>query len=235
MFEIELPVCDGGISHIEFNAKRIVSNMLICAKPGQIRHTVFPFKCYYVHMIIHDDTLQEILINAPVFLETDMTERYHVIFERLIKCYHTFAESEALMLQSLVLELIYRISREPCGSVPKRNGANHAQTIERALRYIKEHLTEELTLETVSKAVSVSPVYFHNLFKKAVGRTLRVYVEEQRIKKAANLLLSSNDTLTQIAFECGFSSQSYFSCVFKRKMKMTPREYVKEIYEKYEV
>ena len=103
------------------------------------------------------------------------------------------------------------------------------------MKYIKENLTENLTLENVAKAMSISPIHFHNTFKTAVGKTLRVYIEEQRIKRATNLLLTTNFSLTQIAYDCGFSSQSYFSYVFKRKMKVTPREYVREIYNKYEI
>ena len=76
MFEIELPIESGGVSYIDTNAKRIDTNMLICAKPGQIRHTKFPFKCYYVHMIIHDSSLYDTLMNTPDFLETDKKETY---------------------------------------------------------------------------------------------------------------------------------------------------------------
>ena len=76
---------------------------------------------------------------------------------------------------------------------------------------------------------------FHNSFKKAVGPTLREYVEEQRIKKAITLLTATHLTLTQIAFECGFSSQSYFSFVFKRRTGKTPRQYANEINKLYEL
>lgn len=64
--------------------------------------------------------------------------------------------------------------------------------------------------------------------------TLREYVEEQRIKKAIHLLLTTDRSLTAVAYECGFSSQSYFSYVFKRKMKTTPRQYIDSLYQKYE-
>ena len=47
MFEIELPIEIGGISYINTNTMPITPNMLICAKPGQTRHTKFPFKCYF--------------------------------------------------------------------------------------------------------------------------------------------------------------------------------------------
>lgn len=80
----------------------------------------------------------------------------------------------------------------------------------------------------------LSPIHFHNCFKSAVGKTLHEYVEEQRIKVAVNLLLTTDLTLTQIAFQCGFSSQSYFSYVFKRKMQTTPRKYVEQLNNLYE-
>ena len=63
--------------------------------------------------------------------------------------------------------------------------------------------------------------------------TIHEYVEEQRIKKAANMLITTDYTLAEIAYECGFSSQSYFSYAFKRKMNKTPREYAKEVFERY--
>ena len=57
--------------------------------------------------------------------------------------------------------------------------------------------------------------------------------EPERIRKACGLLLSTDWTLTRIAQECGFASQSYFSFAFKRKMEMTPREYTRSMAERY--
>ena len=110
MFEIELPMEEGGISYIDGNSKRINSNMIICAKPGQVRHTKFPFKCYYVHMIIHGGSLYDSLMCIPDFFETDMGDIYKSIFQKLMKHYNTLSDSEEIILQSLILELIYTIS-----------------------------------------------------------------------------------------------------------------------------
>ena len=235
MFEIELPIEDGGISYIDSNSKQINPNMIICAKPGQVRHTKFPFKCYYVHMIIHSGVLYDILINTPDFFETEKSNIYKDIFVKLIKHYSTLADSEEIILQSLLLELIYAIKKDSTLKNKNGNFTNNYSKVEKSLSYIKEHLTEDLSLDKVAKSVSFSPIHFHNTFKTAVGKTLRDYIEEQRIKKAANLLLTTNYSLTQIAYECGFSSQSYFSYVFKRRMKKTPREYAKENYNNYKI
>ncbi len=234
-FEIELPLEDGGISHIDGNAMPITPNMLICAKPGQQRHTKFPYKCFFLHILLHGDTLYETLMNTPDFLIPGQTDVYQEIFTKLLKHYRTEPHNE-IILQSLVLELIYNISQDAAKSVgQKAAGHRNEGSMEQALRYIQTHLTEDLRLETVAKAVSVSPIHFHNVFKAAMGMTLREYVEEQRIKKSIQLLTETDCSLTEIAFACGFSSQSYFSYVFKRKMHQTPREYVQTIYSKYEL
>lgn len=235
MFEIELPVENGGISYINKNSKQINKNMIICAKPGQERHTKFPFKCYYVHMIIHNGLLHDLLMSTPDFIETSKRDVYKDIFERLIKFYNTLNDTDEVILHSLLLKLIYTINKDSAYKNKNGNLINNYPIIEDSLKYIKEHLTEDLTLENVAKIMSFSPIHFHNTFKVAVGKTLRDYVEEQRIKKSINLLTTTNYSLTKIAYECGFSSQSYFSYAFKRRMNKTPREYVKDINERYEI
>jgi len=47
--------------------------------------------------------------------------------------------------------------------------------------------------------------------------------------------MTTDHTLTEIAFDCGFSSQSYFSYVFKRRIGKTPREYIQEINSRYAI
>lgn len=233
MFEIELPIEDGGVSFIDANSRLIRTNMIICAKPGQDRHTKFPFKCYYVHMIIHDEKLYNTLINTPDFFEIENADTYKALFEKLIDHYNKLEDNEAVLLQSLILELIYKISKDSNTVLNKAHSQRNGMMMEEVLIYIKEHLTEDLSLKKVSDFAAVSPIYFHNIFKRSVGKTLREYVEEQRIKQAIHLLLSTDESLTRVAFECGFSSQSYFSYVFKRKMGKTPRDYVRGIYSKY--
>ena len=236
MFEIELPVEDGGISYINDLAKPISQSTLICAKPGSTRHTKFPFECYYVHLILKEGYLYESLCELPDFLDTEKADVYRSIFTRIIKYYDTLTAREEIILQSLLLELIYNLIRdaEKIKSTQGDKGGSHA-AIEKAVNYIKANLTEDLSLKTVAKAMSVSHIHFHNTFRAAVGKTVREYVEEQRLKKAVDLLVTTDLTLTEIAFECGFSSQSYFSYVFKRKTNKTPREYIREINGKYEI
>jgi hypothetical protein len=74
MFELELPIGSGGISYINDESHPITENMVICAKPGQIRHTRLPFKCYYIHMIVNDGYLGDILTTLPNYIDLSDTD-----------------------------------------------------------------------------------------------------------------------------------------------------------------
>ena len=236
MFEIELPIENGGVSFIENEKNEIKTDTIICAKPGQTRHTKLPFKCYYIHMIVEDGEFYDLLMNLPNFIKTRKQQKYAEIYERIIKHYENGLILDELITQSLVLELVYLLVNDS----EKLKFSNTFKTgsfksIDKIIKYIKLNLTDNLSLESVAKVAGFSPIHFHNTLKSATGMTLRDFVEEQRIKRAANLLVSTDKTLTEIAYECGFSSQSYFSFAFKRKMKMTPREYVKQNLSKYDI
>ena len=235
MFEIEIPIEDGGVSYIDSESSKIYSDIVICAKPGQIRHTKLPFKCYYIHMIIENGLLYETLLNIPSYIKTQRKEIYKGIFEKLCKYYDSALENDRLMVHGLILELIHLLTNDSQKQYYKDNksGSNRL-VIDKAIKYIKDNITEDLALESVAKYVNLSPVHFHNRFKSATGKTLHQYVEERRIKKASHLLITTDWSLTRISAEVGFSSQSYFSFVFKRVMNMTPREYAKSINERYE-
>lgn len=231
MFEIELPAEDGGVSYIGENFHNISKNTIILAKPDEIRHTKFPFKCFYVHVLVKDEQLSRILSSLPSFMETDRVDFYKEIFVEMVNRFNSRDEFDNILADSLLLKLIYALSKE--FSFKNKWGLSHNHVVEKAISYVNGHFTENLSLEKVAEAVSCSPIHFHNTFKKNVGRTLRDFIEEKRIKKSTDLLITTDFSLTEIAYECGFSSQSYFSYVFKRRMKMTPRQYVKEINARY--
>lgn len=234
MFEIEIPIEDGGIAYTNHEAVPITTDLVVCAKPGQERHTKGPFKCYYIHMELREGDLYDILTSLPTYIKTDKKEEYARIFQQMCACSEIAVEEDEILLHSLVLQLVHLLLTDS-----KRHNTrlqmkgNNYVVIERVLNYIQENLSSDLSLEAVSSFAGFSPVHFHKLFFKATGRTLREYVEGQRIKKAMQLLLSTKMNLTQIAYECGFASQSHFSYVFKRKMNVTPREYVRNVSDRY--
>ncbi|MBQ8583613.1 MAG: helix-turn-helix transcriptional regulator [Clostridia bacterium] len=234
MFELELPIGNGGLSYINDESYPIHENMVICAKPGQIRHTRLPFKCYYIHMIVTDGYLGDILTSLPNYIDFSDTEQIKKIFISLYEHYNTGISNDDILLQSLILKLIYILGESSVSVIKSAPKSNNHKTIERTLEYINNNLSADLTLERLASAANFNAIYFHKLFKASTGKTLHEYVEDQRIKKSISLLISTNMTLAEIAYECGFSSQSYFSYAFKKKNGFTPREYAKKIQLKYE-
>ena len=235
MFELEIATADGGISYIDDEYRNIKDGMIICAKPGQLRHTGLSFICYYVHLIVTEGQLYDILSSVPNYPSLENTDEIKEIFREICKHYEVSEPSGEIIIQSLILKLIYLIGKarthELKNHTPKPN--NH-EVIEKTLTYINNNLTSPLKLQELAERAKFSKIYFHKLFKSSVGKTLGDYVEEQRIKRAIGLLVSSDMTLTAIAYECGFSSQSYFSYAFKRRMGTTPREYAKNVFKRYE-
>lgn len=235
MFEIELPLNRGGISFIDDTSHQISENTIICVKPGQTRHTYLPFKCYYIHMIVDGGQIFDTLSTLPNYIEIEDTSELRDTFASLTEYYNTGVAEDDIMLQSLVMKIVYLLGRySPIRNAVHTPKSNNSRVIESTLKYIDENLTEPLSLEVLSEKANFSPIYFHKLFRTSTGKTLHEYVEEKRIKKSVDLLTSTEMTLTEIAYECGFSSQSYFSYAFKKRMKLTPRAYAKTIALKYE-
>lgn len=96
--------------------------------------------------------------------------------------------------------------------------------IKEIYQYIHQNLSENLSLETLSKHVHVTPSYLSRLFKKDTGISLSTYISQKRIEKAKNLLASAY-RITDISGMVGFESSKYFSQVFKKETGQTPKEY----------
>jgi AraC-like DNA-binding protein len=97
--------------------------------------------------------------------------------------------------------------------------------IARAKQFILDHLTEQLSLGQVSKAVNTSIFYFCKIFRKVTGITFTEFVSRARTEKAKGLLLNPNLRVSEIAFEVGFQSLTHFNRTFKTVVGQSPTEY----------
>ena len=104
MFELELPIESGGVSYIDSTSHPIEENMVICAKPGQVRHTRMPFKCYYIHLTVKDGRLFDILNSLPNYIDIQDTTRLREIFTAMCAHHLSGQSGDELMLQSLLME-----------------------------------------------------------------------------------------------------------------------------------
>lgn len=101
-------------------------------------------------------------------------------------------------------------------------------TVQKACHYIRECVTEGVTLTQLAAHVGLSRYHLLRVFHKEVGMPPHAYLESVRINKAKQFL-EQGLSLTEVAYETGFSDQSHFSNRFKRMIGVTPGQYAQEL------
>lgn len=91
--------------------------------------------------------------------------------------------------------------------------------------YMENHYHKALTLEEVADQIGISSYYLSKLFKDHFQVTFIEYLTNIRMKKAKELLLDSTIPLKEIALTIGYKDPNYFSRVFKKETKLSPRDY----------
>lgn len=97
--------------------------------------------------------------------------------------------------------------------------------VRRSMRLIQEHLADNVEMEQLARDVGLSRPHFFKLFKKQTGVTPNLYLNTLRAEQAILDLLSSDKTVTDIAFDLGFSSQASFTRFFSSNTGIAPSEY----------
>jgi two-component system, response regulator YesN len=105
--------------------------------------------------------------------------------------------------------------------------SKNREVVVRAKNYIMEHFTEPITVDDAANTVGLSRSYFLQLFKESGGITFSDYLTSLRISKAKELLLKTEKSITDIAFEVGFNDSNYFSKVFNDSMRVSPSKFRK--------
>lgn len=95
----------------------------------------------------------------------------------------------------------------------------------KARTYIDRNFGRDITLEEVSREVSVSPHYFSKLFKSETGENFIDYLTSVRISKAKEYLEGGKFSVKEICYQVGYSDPNYFSRIFKRVVGVTPTEF----------
>lgn len=104
----------------------------------------------------------------------------------------------------------------------QRTKLKRAETI---LYYIQNHYHEKITSQTLSDLCYMNESHFCRFFKKNFGKTPLAYINEYRIEKACDMLLSTTASITEIALSSGFEDINYFSRTFKKLKGVSPSQF----------
>ena len=94
--------------------------------------------------------------------------------------------------------------------------------INNAVQYINDHFSEKITTVQLAELTHLSEGHFCNTFKEATGLTAKEYINEVRIKNAADLIKSTDMTIAEAAMYSGFPDANYFTKMFKKLIGTTP-------------
>ncbi|MBW1722830.1 MAG: helix-turn-helix transcriptional regulator [Deltaproteobacteria bacterium] len=97
--------------------------------------------------------------------------------------------------------------------------------IKKAVRFIRNHFREPLTLDQVAMESGMSKYHFARVFKVSTGMTFKEYHNRRRIEEAKALLCNRTMRVTDVCYEVGFNDISYFDRVFRRLVGVNPTSY----------
>lgn len=126
-----------------------------------------------------------------------------------------------------VLDALTQVNYEVLGVVSGNINHQQAQRIERVFEYITLHYSENISSQMMADMLHLTDSSFCRFFQKHTQKTFKQVLNEYRILQACKMLSFSEKSIELIAYETGYSNQSFFNRVFKEKMYKTPLAYRK--------
>jgi len=150
------------------------------------------------------------------------------LFQSLIKLNFLLLDLDISYLEKeeLIYEFLFNLFSKYTSSKLIKNNKyeQYNEVITKSKEYMHQNLNLNITIKDISDYLNISQFYFIKIFKLHTKTTPYKYMLNYKIIKAKKLL-EKDFTLSQIAFDLGFSDQSHFNKVFKNYVACTPNEY----------
>lgn len=135
------------------------------------------------------------------------------------------------------MNLLYELSRDPEMTVLSSSpdaitqGKHLSRRITQICDYIDEHYGSMIYLNDIANVACMSEGAVSRFFKQQTGKNISNYIIEVRISMAARQLIDTNKNISEICYDCGFTSISNFNRQFKRLKGKNPRDF-RDLYQK---
>ncbi|WP_299654966.1 AraC family transcriptional regulator [uncultured Tateyamaria sp.] len=120
----------------------------------------------------------------------------------------------------LVMRLAYNLTVVAHVNLRAKN--QNASRFQAVLDHIAQNLPDRMSLDELASIANLSPYHFARVFRDTMGHSPHQYIKLQRVAVAKQMLKRSDEPIAAIAYDCGFSSQSHMTDVFKKTLGVTP-------------
>ena len=160
--------------------------------------------------------------------EGDQREQLRLLLQNLENALDDNGFAGELLSRTCFLQLLIHLNRAMVSDHTNRDksASRNDPKIERTLSYINDHLSEELSVDTLARQVYTSKYHFMRRFKELTGCSVHRYITQKRLLAAAALLRSGVSAQNACA-RCGFQDYSAFQRAFRAQFGMTPRDMLK--------
>lgn len=191
---------------------------LLAAFPGSALET------RYVAPFLGDPAMEDCRLSPGVPWQEE-------ILDRISRAYALFEERPfgyELRLTVLLQEIwLLLLENRPQGAAVSHSRRQENTAVQGILSYISRNFSQHVTLEDISRAVSLSGSECCRVFKKVTGDTIFSCLKSYRLARSMELLRDTQLSVSQIAYDAGFCSASYFIEVFRARKEVTPLQYRK--------
>ena len=195
------------VSHQPYTCRSVVFDSgIVAGAPGSV------FDIRYVRPVTEE---------GPRFLAFWQTEENTVFFEQMERIFdvcRTETDGYEFAVRDALSQILFLIKTRGRVRATEPLTRQREQRIKQMMEWINERLGENLTIRDISESVNIGERECYRLFRQYLHCSPLEYVNRRRIYAAASRIADTDDTLTQIALDCGFPTPSYFTKLFRRYM-----------------
>lgn len=229
---IDLTYIVGGKAEYLVNGTRYIvkTGDLIYITPGSMRSAVTfeddLMEGYCLNFRLKNSKGQDVELPFPRISNIGIHQDLISLFNDLHNDYYRREPGYRMKLRGWMQFILLRYMEL---IVFKGNSATLDNRIDKVLRYITKHYSENLSIQDLSQKFGLSQSYFGALFTQATGMSFRQYLMKVRLNVSEDMLLSGEYSVSTVAEACGINDVFYFSKVFKTSRGVSPSSIIPSV------
>jgi len=213
-------------------------NVIYFEKGNQLRATLITVNTYDNSGTLQKNSLNEKL--SGTFFNGQSSEKFVYIGSYNLRIAERIQQLNSITQKGIVRNLLIegevntilalelQQHSEDMSNMKKQTGslrAKEMEAIKELSQFIKNYPDTQLLIKQLSRRSGLSPTKLQEGFKLMHGRTVTDYIREVRIRKSEELIKNTDLNISEVVYSIGFTSRSYFSKIFKKKYKCSPKQY----------